>query len=128
VPDKWANVKHTVRDGLPTIDGAVSYIRCRVEDFKELSDHTAFYAVVTDAWKGEATARPLLYADYQANMKDAAKAALKNFNEGKVNPMAGKWVCVICGYAYDGEVPFEELPDDWVCPTCGVGKDQFEKE
>ncbi|GAW94273.1 rubredoxin, partial [Calderihabitans maritimus] len=24
--------------------------------------------------------------------------------------------------------PFEELPDDWVCPICGVGKDQFEKE
>ncbi|MHA1209490.1 MAG: rubredoxin [Candidatus Freyarchaeota archaeon] len=22
--------------------------------------------------------------------------------------------------------PFEELPDDWVCPVCGVGKDMFE--
>ncbi|MBO7436271.1 MAG: rubredoxin [Bacteroidaceae bacterium] len=24
--------------------------------------------------------------------------------------------------------PFEELPEDWVCPICGVGKDQFSKE
>jgi len=50
-----------------------------------------------------------------------------------------KWVCTICGYVYDPEVgdpdngiapgtPFEELPDDWVCPDCGVGKDMFEKE
>ena len=22
---------------------------------------------------------------------------------------------------------FEDIPDDWVCPLCGVGKDQFEK-
>ena len=24
--------------------------------------------------------------------------------------------------------PFESLPEDWVCPLCGVGKDQFSKE
>lgn len=23
---------------------------------------------------------------------------------------------------------FEDLPDDWVCPLCGVGKDQFSKQ
>jgi hypothetical protein len=28
----------------------------------------------------------------------------------------------------DGEIPFEELPDDWQCPLCGAGKDVFEKE
>jgi rubredoxin len=22
--------------------------------------------------------------------------------------------------------PFEQLPNDWTCPDCGVGKDQFE--
>ena len=39
-----------------------------------------------------------------------------------------KYVCSVCGYVYDGEVPFEELPDDYECPLCGVGKDMFEKE
>ena len=50
-----------------------------------------------------------------------------------------KYVCTICGYVYDPEVgdtdsgitagtPFEEIPDDWVCPICGAGKDDFEKE
>ena len=48
-----------------------------------------------------------------------------------------KWECTVCGYVYDPEkgdpdngvepgTPFEELPDDWVCPDCGVPKDMFE--
>ena len=47
-----------------------------------------------------------------------------------------KYVCDVCGYIYDPEVgdpdndieadtSFEHLPDDWVCPECGAGKDQF---
>ena len=49
-----------------------------------------------------------------------------------------KYECTGCGYVYDPELgdpdggvppgmPFEKLPDDWVCPVCGLGKDQFEK-
>ena len=41
-----------------------------------------------------------------------------------------KYVCTICGYVYDDsaeEVKFEDLPDTWVCPLCGVGKDMFKK-
>ena len=33
-----------------------------------------------------------------------------------------KWKCSICGYIYEGD----ELPDDFVCPICGVGKEKFE--
>ena len=58
------------------------------------------------------------------------------FERNKVNKMK-KYVCVPCGYEYDPEVgdpdngiepgtAFEDLPDDWVCPVCGVGKDEFE--
>jgi rubredoxin len=47
-----------------------------------------------------------------------------------------KYVCEICGYIYDPaqgdagagikpDTAFENLPDDWVCPACGVSKDQF---
>jgi rubredoxin len=34
----------------------------------------------------------------------------------------------MCGYVYDDadeEIPFDELPDDWTCPACGVGKEEF---
>ncbi len=35
----------------------------------------------------------------------------------------------MCGYVYDEEqegVKWEDLPEDWVCPLCGVSKDQFQ--
>lgn len=49
-----------------------------------------------------------------------------------------KWRCIACGYIYDPEngdedggidpgTSFDDLPDDWMCPVCGVGKDMFEK-
>ena len=33
--------------------------------------------------------------------------------------------CTVCGYVYETEE--DELPDDFVCPVCGVGKDMFVK-
>ncbi|NLU24257.1 MAG: rubredoxin [Clostridiales bacterium] len=39
-----------------------------------------------------------------------------------------RWVCQICGYVYDGDIPFEQLPDDWKCPICGHPKSDFAKE
>lgn len=50
-----------------------------------------------------------------------------------------KYVCTVCGYVYDpaegcpesGITPgtkWEDVPEDFVCPLCGVGKDSFEKE
>ena len=50
-----------------------------------------------------------------------------------------KYVCQVCGWTYDEEAgdetlgiepgtTFNSLPDDFVCPLCGVGKDSFEQE
>ena len=49
-----------------------------------------------------------------------------------------KYVCSVCGYEYDeaagdpdnGIAPgtkWEDIPDDFTCPLCGVGKDLFEE-
>ena len=44
-------------------------------------------------------------------------------------PAAAVYTCSVCGYVYDPAqndgVAFEDLPEDWVCPLCGVGKDLF---
>ena len=48
-----------------------------------------------------------------------------------------KYRCTVCEWIYDPAVgdpdggiaagtAFEDIPEDWVCPLCGVGKDQFE--
>ncbi len=34
-------------------------------------------------------------------------------------------VCSMCGYVYDEEMPFDNLPNDWVCPICGEAKSAF---
>jgi len=50
-----------------------------------------------------------------------------------------KYVCDVCGYVYDPKVgdtdngieagiAFEDIPEDWVCPECGVGKEDFSAE
>jgi len=50
-----------------------------------------------------------------------------------------KWKCPVCGYVYDAAVgipesgiapgtSFEQLPEDWVCPLCGVPKRDFKRE
>ena len=50
-----------------------------------------------------------------------------------------KYICEICGYVYDEELglpeeniqpgtKFEDLPDDFVCPECGVEKNMFAPE
>ena len=47
------------------------------------------------------------------------------------------YVCELCGYEYkeingdldngiDPKTEFEDLPEDWVCPLCGAGKEDFE--
>ncbi|MCR5501798.1 MAG: rubredoxin [Lachnospiraceae bacterium] len=49
-----------------------------------------------------------------------------------------KYFCNPCGYTYDPAVgdpehgiapgtAFEDLPDDWVCPNCGIDKSMFMK-
>ena len=49
-----------------------------------------------------------------------------------------KYICP-CGYVYDeslgdpdhGVAPgtkWEDVPEDWLCPTCGIGKDMFVEE
>jgi flavin reductase (DIM6/NTAB) family NADH-FMN oxidoreductase RutF/rubredoxin len=127
--DKWANVPHQIKDGLPVLAKAVAYLRCRVTEGKELSTHTAFFCEVTDAWLGEG--EPLIYGNYQKEMKSRTAEAFKAFKEKGTVPAEvkrEKWVCRICGYVYDGEIPFEQLPEDWTCPICSHPKSDFVKE
>ncbi len=48
-----------------------------------------------------------------------------------------KYECVICGYIYDEAegipadgIPagtrWEDIPEDWECPDCGISKEDFD--
>ena len=69
-------------------------------------------------------------------MRGSSPKGEPNITKWRYAPM--KYVCP-CGYEYDPALgdpdngiapgtPFEELPEDFECPVCGLGKDAFEKE
>ncbi len=50
-----------------------------------------------------------------------------------------KYICEVCGYVYDEEIgdiengigpgtKWEDVPEDYLCPLCGVSKDEFTEE
>jgi len=75
-----------------------------------------------------------VFADWRGSILSQGHGS-QMIEEGKIK----KWKCSICGYIYDppkgdpdnGVKPgtaFEEIPEDWVCPVCGAGKDMFEAD
>jgi rubredoxin len=56
---------------------------------------------------------------------------------GEIEEEMDRYECILCGFIYNpvvgdpvGGIPpgvvFIVLPEDWICPECGAGKDQFE--
>ena len=50
-----------------------------------------------------------------------------------------KYICTICGYVYDEDLgdpdsgiepgtKWEDVPDSYICPLCGVDKDSFKED
>ena len=83
---------------------------------------------------------PLLIEALGTEPKEPAPpmVKMKRPQPPKPEPIGATYICSGCGYEYDpaqgdeaAEIPpetlFEQLPEDWVCPECGEGKEQFIK-
>ena len=83
---------------------------------------------------------PLLIEALGTEPKEPAPpmVKMKRPQPPKPEPIGASYICSGCGYEYDpaqgdeaSEIPpetlFEQLPEDWVCPECGEGKEQFIK-
>lgn len=110
--------------GNPYIEeGMIARFSCGVSQAIDLGTHYLFVADVVDCLTlGEAA--PMTYADYRA-LKSGGKPAVLPGGAKPKEKGEGRWVCSVCHYVYDGEVPFEELPADWKCPVCKRGKEVF---
>ena len=122
------------------LDHTLAYMEAKVIKDVEAGTHTIFTGELVGAEvlrEGE----PMTYAYYhQVKRGTTPKAAPAYIEERKEEAIkAAKYKCTVCGYVYDPEkgdpesgiapgTSFEELPEDWVCPVCGAGKDEFEKE
>lgn len=98
-------------NGLPFITKHTNaYISAKVLKKIDVGTHILFIAEVVDE-KVLCEEQPLTYAHYLAHIKPKPQA------------QAGKWVCKICGYVFEGE----NLPDDFICPICKHPASDFEK-
>ena len=125
--DKFSSVPYRVREKLPVLDDACAYVVCKVINTMDSPTHTMFLGEVlgADVLNNDL---PMTYAYYHSVIKGkTAKNSPTYIEEKAAKPNKETYVCSVCGYIYDGEIPFEELPDDWTCPVCGQKKSVFKK-
>ena len=135
------NYKVGITDAPIVLDNTVAYLECEVIGNLDAGTHTVFIGKVIGA-EILNDKKPMTY-DYYHEVKrgKAPKTAPTYISENKSNEREDKtmrkYVCSVCGYVYDPEVgdpdsgiepgtPFEDIPDGWICPVCGVSKDMFE--
>lgn len=125
--DKFDAVEAVVKEDISVVADACGYVVCNVIGKMETSTHTVFLGEVIDAdvlKKADA----MTYAYYHKVVKGKSPKNAPTYIAEEVEEVkAAKWVCGICGYEYDGEVPFEELPEDFTCPLCKQPKSVFKK-
>lgn len=130
--DKLKDVPHVVRpDGLPLItEGCCGVFVCKVVDQKELSSHTLFFCEVEEAYRtGQGKVPPMTYAYYHSAKNGTEPPTAPTYIPPEPEKAQGEvWVCDICKYEYKGEIPFEDLPEDWTCPICHQPKSVFHKK
>lgn len=127
--NKFDGVQALEKEGISVVADACAYVVCKVIDKMETATHTVFLGEVIDADVLK-KAEPMTYAYYHKVVKGKspknAPTYLPEEKEEKADD--AKWVCSICGYVYDGETPFEELPEDFQCPICKQPKEKFVKQ
>lgn len=141
--DKFKDVNYKVGiTGAPIVlENTIGYLEVEVVNSMDVGTHTVFVGKIVDAEiirEGE----PMTYSYYHqikgGRSPKTAPTYIKPTKAEGGKEMA-KYRCTVCGYIYEPEkgdpdsgikpgTPFEQLPDNWVCPVCGAGKDQFEKE
>ena len=126
--NKFDGVEAVEKEGISVVADACSYIVCKVIDKMETSTHTVFLGevIAADELKKE---EPMTYSYYHKVVKGKSpKNAPTYIAEEPEEKKEEKWVCGICGYEYDGDLPFEEVSEDYVCPVCKQPKSVFIKK
>ncbi len=125
--NKFDGVDHRMESGLPIVNDSCGYIVCRVIDQMETSTHTVFLGEVVDGDVNSADPA-MTYAYYHKVVKGKSPKNAPTYLPEEDEPSGrAVWKCSVCGYVYDGETPFEELPDTYTCPICRQPKEKFQK-
>jgi len=139
--DKLKGINYKTGDTRAPVvtDNTLAYLEAKVIQEIDAGTHTIFIGELVEAEvlkEGE----PMTYAYYHQVKRGTTPKTAPSYVEEKKEaiPKMAKYKCTVCGYIYDPELgdpdsgvapgtPFEEIPDDWLCPVCGVGKSEFER-
>jgi flavin reductase (DIM6/NTAB) family NADH-FMN oxidoreductase RutF/rubredoxin len=144
--DKFKDVNYKIgKTKSPVIfDNCLGYIEAKVINKLDVGTHTIFIGEIVDA--DVISDEKVMTYEYYHEIKGgkSPKNAPTYIGELKENKKMedkkmDRYVCDVCGYVYDPEkgdpdngisagTKFEDLPENWVCPVCGAGKDSFSKE
>lgn len=120
--------------GVPYVaEQCCAWFSAKVVQELDLGSHILFIGEVDECQKVADAAAPMTYAYYHQvkGGKTPPKASSYLGEETAATPVAQAstdkpkvgWRCTICGHIEY----IDELPDDFVCPICGVGKEFFER-
>lgn len=147
--DKFKGIGYRFgKSGCPIVtDHAIAFIDCKLLETIDTGTHLLFVGAVVDAGILDNSAKPLTYNYYREVIKGVSPENSPTYTGDKLeqtvysdikpeNSMKHKYQCKVCGYIYDPEegdphagIPpgtaFEDIPDDWECPVCGVSKKDF---
>jgi rubredoxin/flavin reductase (DIM6/NTAB) family NADH-FMN oxidoreductase RutF len=147
--DKFHGIRHiTGKTGVPIItEKSIAYLECEVVDQVDTGTHILFIGQAVNAGILDDRAQPLTYQHYRDVIKGLSPENSPTYTGGpkekpspspeeKPENKPAKYQCKVCGFIYDpaegdphaGIAPgtaFEDLPDNWECPICGVTKKDF---
>jgi len=146
--EKFESVKHIKgKTGVPILtQDSIAWFECRLINQFDVGTHILFIGEIINNDLLSEQKEPLTYAFYRNVKKGKAPKNAPTYikpEEKKEKPPESsshtkrKYKCLVCDHIYDpdegdpdsGIAPgtaFEDIPDDWMCPVCGAGKDDFE--
>lgn len=125
--------------GVPIVKSdSMAVLECKLVEILEVGTHYIFIGELLHAQSIGSDTEPLTYSYYRNEMKgfapknaptfiDKSKLDKTETSENTSPQSYSKYKCKVCGFLYE-EKPgalFEDLPDNWKCPVCGVGKKDF---
>lgn len=143
--NKFENKEHFIgQSGSPILlKDTIAWFDCKVLQTVDVGTHLIYITNVLDAQIINNLWEPLTYSYYREFKKGKSpKNAPSYIAPDKITlPFSSntiKYKCSVCDYLYDpanGDemhgvtqgTSFEDLPEDWQCPVCGVDKSFFVK-
>lgn len=122
--DKFAGIDYDLIEDIPVIkNGVIGSISCEIIDIVDCNTHDIIIAKIIHKELFAENLVPMTYKYYHEVIKGKAPKNAPTYKEEQIEKTDSvKYVCQLCGYVYEGEIP-----DDFICPVCGAERKYFDK-